>query len=66
MGDVVNLNAYRKKRAREALKKKASENRARHGRDRGEKRLNQVEQERATAQLDGKKRDRDAPGGSDD
>lgn len=57
MGDVVNLNAYRKRQAREAIKEKAAENRARHGRKRGAKREAKQEQERAKSQLDEKKLD---------
>lgn len=63
MGDVVNLNAYRKRQAREAIKAKASENRARHGRKRAAKRQAQEERDRAKAQLDGKKLD---PNSADD
>jgi len=59
MGDVVNLNAYRKRQEREAIKDKAAENRVRHGRKRGAKRKGQQEQDRARARLDDKKLDPD-------
>ncbi len=55
MGDVVNLNAYRKRQEREAIKDKAAENRVSHGRERVAKLQAQQEQERARAQLDEKK-----------
>ena len=45
MGDVVNLNAYRKRQARKAIKDDAAENRARHGRIRVAKRQAQKDQE---------------------
>ena len=61
MGDVVNLNAYRKRQEREAIKDKAAEYRARHGRKRVAKRQARQEQERAQAQLEEKKLDPDAP-----
>lgn len=38
MGDVVNLNRFRKTRKRAQDKARASENRVRHGRTRSEKR----------------------------
>ena len=66
MGDVVNLNAYRKRQEREAIKDKAAENRARHGRKRVAKRQERQEQERAEAQLNDKKLTADAPNASSD
>ena len=63
MGDVVNLNAYRKRQEREAIKAKAGENRVRHGRKRAAKRREQEERDRANVQLDGKKLD---PNSADD
>jgi len=66
MGDVVNLNAFRKRQEREAIKDKAAENRARHGRKRITKRQERQDQERAEAQLNDKKLTADAPSTSSD
>lgn len=60
MGDIVNLNKYRKERAREAEKRAARENRVRHGRTGTDKAADRRTLEDAEKALDGKKRDRDA------
>ena len=39
MGDVVNLNQYRKRRKREESRRQAAANRAKHGRSGGERRV---------------------------
>lgn len=57
MGDVVNLNQFRKQRARAASVKKAGENRARFGRTKDEKTRQIAEFDRASRDLDGKQRD---------
>jgi len=64
MGEVVNLNQYRKQRERLERKKEASANRARFGRAKGEVWKSRHERERDRAKLDGKRVDR--PAGSDD
>jgi hypothetical protein len=57
MGDVVNLNQFRKEQARAAEKRAARENRAKFGRSGNEKRLERAEEEKARRDMDGKKRD---------
>jgi vacuolar-type H+-ATPase subunit H len=52
MGDVVNLNRYRKQRQRIEDAKQATENRVRFGRDKAERTRNKAEQERETRNLD--------------
>ncbi len=57
MGDVINLNKFRKERQREAEKKAARDNRVRFGRSGAEKATDRATTERAEAELSGKKRD---------
>jgi len=57
MGDVVNFNQYRKERARAANKKRATENRVRHGLNKLERELPRQERDRAERELEGKRRD---------
>jgi hypothetical protein len=57
MGDVINLNRYRKARARAEKERLAEANRVRHGRTRSEKDGVQREHDRQTAELDGKRLD---------
>jgi hypothetical protein len=52
MGDVVNLNRYRKQRQRIEDAKQATENRVRFGRDKAERTRTKAEQERETRNLD--------------
>jgi len=54
MGEVVNLNQYRKKRQRLERKKAAATNRARFGRRKDEVKRTKRERERESAELDGK------------
>jgi len=56
MGEVVNLNRFRKARAKAEADKQAEENRAAFGRTKAEKRQTAVERERAEQDLDGKKK----------
>lgn len=58
MGDVVNLNQYRKQRSRTASQKRASENRVRFGRTKDEKTRQALETEQNVRQLDGKQIDK--------
>lgn len=55
MGDVVNLNRFRKMRDRTEREKVAEENRVRFGRTKAEKLRDRQERERRTSELDGKK-----------
>ncbi|HEY8376611.1 MAG TPA: DUF4169 family protein [Nannocystis sp.] len=57
MGDVINLNRYRKAKARAEKERQAASNRIRHGRTRSEKATARREQERTAAELDGKRLD---------
>ena len=57
MGDVVNLNRFRKDRARADRKAEAAANRAAHGRSKVEKTRADRERERAERLLDGQKRE---------
>ncbi|MCC1494484.1 DUF4169 family protein [Cognatishimia sp. F0-27] len=49
----INLNQYRKARARDETRKKADENAARFGRSKAEKALEQARAEKARRDLDG-------------
>ncbi len=62
MAKVVNLNRYRKERARDDRRKKAEANRIEHGRTKEESRNARLERERAQADLASKRLD----GGADD
>jgi len=55
MGDIVNLNRYRKAQARAEREKQAAENRVRFGRPKAETTAQRREQERTQRDLDGKK-----------
>ena len=52
MGDVVNLNRFRKRTAKEAAAKEAEANRARFGRSKSERVTEQQQRERAKSLLD--------------
>jgi len=60
MGDVVNLNQYRKKVQRAEKEQRAAVNRARAGRAKSERRVSRGETERRDAALDGNKLEREA------
>lgn len=53
MNDVVNLNRFRKKKARAGKARQAEENRAKHGRTKAEKTREAIEKDRAKRLLDG-------------
>jgi len=55
MGEVVNLNRFRKARAKAEQTQQAEENRIRHGRGKAEKRETSSERDRNDRDLDGKK-----------
>lgn len=57
MGDLVNLNKYRKRRQRSEAAKQASENRVRFGRKKAERATIRAEQDRQNWDLDGKRLD---------
>ena len=57
MGDVVNLNQFRKKRDRAAKAEKRAVNRARSGRTKVERQMTQAEAVQGEATLDGKRID---------
>ncbi len=63
MGDVVNLNHYRKRRDRAERERRAAQMRALSGRGKGQKEIVQQDSERHESDLDGKLIDR---GPSDD
>ena len=56
-GKVVNLNRARKARARDATRREADANAAKHGRSKAERQADAAETARAKADLDGHKRD---------
>lgn len=56
MGELVNLNAYRKRLKREADNATAAENRIRHGATRAQRQREAAKSNRETTLLDGKKR----------
>jgi len=62
MGDVINLNRYRKRRERRAAEERASENRAKSGLSRHDRDLLEREHRRHRRSLDGKHLDNDPPG----
>ena len=57
MGDIVNLNKYRKQRQCTEQTKQAAENRVRFGEPKARKMAAKLEAERARRELEGKKRD---------
>jgi hypothetical protein len=57
MGDVVNLNRFRKEKDREAAAKQAAENRVRHGMPKAARQKARREAEKARKLLDEKRLD---------
>lgn len=55
MGDVINLNRFRKSREKDQKSRQAEQNRRIHGLDKGEKQHHAVKKETAERELDGKK-----------
>ena len=55
MGDIVNLNQFRKKRERAVKALKRVANRARSGRSKAERQVTQAEAARGDGTLDGKR-----------
>lgn len=62
MGEVINLNKARKRKAREAAATQAAQNRVRFGRTKEQKQLDTAVSEEARRRLDALKRDE---GGND-
>jgi hypothetical protein len=58
MGDVVNLNQYRKQRSRVISQKRASENRVRFGRSKDDKTRQAHDSDRTSRELDSKQLDK--------
>ncbi len=61
MGDVINLNQYRKRRERSKSQRRAVENRARKGRTRKETARQRHEAEQASGGLDNKRLSEPSP-----
>lgn len=59
MAEIVNLNKFRKARARAEDSRKASENRVRHGRDKAGKRRDDDERTRREAEAEARRLDSD-------
>lgn len=57
MGDIVNLNRFRKQQERRRKESEAAGNRVRFGRTKAERTQDRNEEERRNRDLDGKKRD---------
>ncbi len=57
MSKVVNLNKFRKLKAREAAEKQAAENRVKFGRSKAQKQLDEAEAAAAREKLDALKRE---------
>ena len=56
-GEIVNLRQARKRAAREAARREADANAARHGLSKGERRRQEAERAKASAHLDGHRRE---------
>lgn len=59
MAEIVNLNRFRKDKARQDRRTEADANAAKHGRTRAQKTREAADAARARIQLDGKRRDDD-------
>lgn len=59
MGDVINLNKWKKKKAREEKEKRAAQNRLRNGLTASEKALAEKKKKLAQKKLDGHRLDPD-------
>lgn len=60
MGDVVNLNQFRKRHERDLKKRRSAENRVRAGRTKADRESTQSESARSDADFDGKRLDQDS------
>ncbi|GHE93962.1 amidase [Aliiroseovarius zhejiangensis] len=59
MAEPVNLNRFRKEKARAARKARADENAVKHGRSKAQKAMERAEKTRMQRQLDGHRKDPD-------
>ena len=59
MGEVINLNKYRKKKAREEREKRAEQNRLKRGLSQAERALREKKKELEEKRLDGHKLERE-------
>ncbi len=66
MGDVINLNRFRKNRQKTDDERRAAENRVRHGRTKTERQRDRNEKAKAESELDVKRNDEDKLGNSDE
>ena len=57
MAEILNLNRARKAKAKVADKTRAAENRAKHGRSKVEKTLDQLQSDKLRRDLDGARRE---------
>jgi len=57
MGEIVNLNRFRKRKAKDAEARVADTNRVKFGRTKAEKKLSEAEKALADKSLDGHKRE---------
>jgi len=57
MAEIVNLNRFRKAKAKDGARADADANRAKFGRTKGEKLRDKMERDRADRNLDGAKRE---------
>jgi hypothetical protein len=62
MSNVVNLNKFRKRKAREEREKRAEVNRRLHGRTKAERARDAAQKERLEKQVDGKRLEEPPPG----
>lgn len=62
MAEVINLRLARKSRQRADAAARAAENRARHGRSKGERARDETEAERLARRIEGARRERDDSG----
>lgn len=61
MSNIVNLNRFRKKKARAEKEKRADQNRVKHGRRKDDVVMEETEQKKRKEFLDGHKRDDHTP-----
>lgn len=60
MGDVVNLNQFRKRHERDLKKRRSAENRVRAGRTKADREATKTESAHSDADFDGKRLDQDS------
>ena len=66
MADVVNLNKFRKRKAKSEREQRAETNRRLHGRTKLERERDALQKKQLTAKLDGKKLSKPDPDSEDD